>query len=247
VRADLSWLPIVMYHRVLRAGATPDRDPFSVSVDLLAAQLDWFAAHGFAPVPLELALQPPVPGEGRRFCVTFDDGYQDLLDLALPVLRERGVPATVFVVSTALGGQADWDGGAPILSRAGLLELQSEGVFIGSHGRTHRRLAGLRGLDLDSEVRGSKSDLEDVLGTAVPHFAYPHHSFDAEVLAAVRGAGYEGAAGGHEATHDRFNLHRLDAARIGRPILGLRLRGVHRRARRVPVPEPLRKLLRTVA
>ncbi|HEY8680955.1 MAG TPA: polysaccharide deacetylase family protein [Candidatus Dormibacteraeota bacterium] len=238
-----TWLPIVMYHRILERGGQSGADPYSVSVDLLEAQLDWFASHSFAPVPLDLALQVPAPGETRRFAVTFDDGYADCLELALPVLRSRGVPATVFVVSKAVGGHADWDGGAAILSRDGLRELHSEGVFIGSHGRTHRRLAGLPRHELESEVWGSKSDLEDLLGTAVRHFAYPHHSFDRDVVEVVRDGGYDGAAGGHEATHDRFNLHRIDAVKIGRPSLALRIRGVHRRARRLPVPPPVRKLL----
>ena len=241
-----TWLPIVMYHRILERGGQSGADPYSVSVDLLEAQLDWFASHSFAPVPLDLALQVPAPGETRRFAVTFDDGYADCLELALPVLRSRGVPATVFVVSKAVGGHADWDGGAAILSRDGLRELHSEGVFIGSHGRTHRRLAGLPRHELESEVWGSKSDLEDLLGTAVRHFAYPHHSFDRDVVEVVRDGGYDGAAGGHEATHDRFNLHRIDAVRLGRPKLGLRLRGVHRRARRLPLPMPVRNLVRAV-
>lgn len=243
---ETTWLPILMYHRILARGERSAADPYSTPIDLLEAQLDWFASRSFAPVPLDLALQAPAPGEARRFAVTFDDGYADCLELALPALRSRAVPATVFVVSKAVGGHADWDSGAPILSRDGLRELQEEGVFIGSHGRTHRRLAGLDRPELDSEVWGSKSDLEDLLGTAVRHFAYPHHSFDSDVVDAVQDAGYAGAAGGHEATHDRFNLHRIDAARLGRPILGLRLRGVDRHARRLPFPAPVRKLLRAV-
>jgi peptidoglycan/xylan/chitin deacetylase (PgdA/CDA1 family) len=243
---ETTWLPIVMYHRILERGELSTADPYAVSVDLLEAQLDWFASHSYLPVPLDLALQAPAQGETRRFAITFDDGYSDCLELALPVLRSRGVPATVFVVSKAVGGHADWDGGAPILSRDGLRELHGAGVFIGSHGRTHRRLAGLPGHELESEVWGSKSDLEDLLGTAVRHFAYPHHSFDGGVVEVVRKAGYDGAVGGHDATHHRFNLHRIDAATIGRPILGLRLRGVHRRVRRLPIPPPLRKLLRTI-
>lgn len=240
---ETTWLPILMYHRILERGELSADDPYSVSVDLLEAQLDWFASHSYTPVPLDLALQAPAQGETRRFAVTFDDGYADCLELALPALRSRGVPATVFVVSKAVGGRADWDGGAPILSRDGLRELQTEGIFIGSHGRSHRRLAGLPRHELESEVRGSKGDLEDLLGMAVRHIAYPHHSFDGDVVEVVREGGYDGAAGGHEGTHDRFNLHRIDAARIGRPILGLRLRGVDRRARRVPFPAPVRKLL----
>jgi peptidoglycan/xylan/chitin deacetylase (PgdA/CDA1 family) len=243
---EATWLPILMYHRILERGEVSATDPYSVSVDLLEAQLDWLASHSYVPVPLDLALQAPAPGDTRRFAVTFDDGYADCLELALPVLRSRGVPATVFVVSKAVGGHADWDGGAPILSQDGVRELQSEGVFIGSHGRTHRRLVGLPRHELESEVWGSKGDLEDLLGTAVRHLAYPHHSFDGDVVEAVREGGYDGAAGGHEGTHDRFNLHRIDAAKIGRPILGLRLRGVHRRARRVPFPPPMRKLLRAI-
>jgi peptidoglycan/xylan/chitin deacetylase (PgdA/CDA1 family) len=244
--SDLAWMPIVMYHRILARGASP-QDPYSIPVDLLEAQLDWFAAHGFAPVPLDLALQPPARGEARRFAVTFDDGYADCLELALPVLQARGVPATVYVVSGAVGGRADWDGGAPVLSVEGLRQLQREGVFVGSHGRTHIRLSRLPEPELESEVRGSKADLEDLLGSAVRHFAYPHHSLDATAIDAVRAAGYESGAGGHEDRHQRFNLHRLDAVRIGTPVLGLRIRGLHRRVRAVPLPASLRSLARAIA
>ena len=241
----LPWMPILMYHRVLPRGSADPDDPYSTPIEMIESHLDWLGQRGFAPVPLDLALQPPQQGEGRRFAVTFDDGYGDFLELALPLLRRRGVPATVFAVSNAVGGRSHWDRGAPLLSAAGLRELQSEGIFVGSHGRTHRRLAGLPHAELESEVAGSKQDLEELLGAPVRHFAYPYHSLDGMAMEAVRQAGFEGAAGGNENAHQPFNLHRIDGAGIGRPRLGLYFHGLHRRTRGWPLPHALRRLGRT--
>jgi peptidoglycan/xylan/chitin deacetylase (PgdA/CDA1 family) len=238
----LRWMPILMYHRILARGVPPGNDPYATPVELFELQLDWLAAHSYLPVPLDLALRDPALREGPRFAVTFDDGYADCLELALPVLQSRAVPATVFVVSSQVGGRADWDSGAPLLSASGILELQSEGIFIGSHGRTHRRLAGLPPDDLAVEVRVSRRELQDLTGAPVRHFAYPHHSLDEDAVDEVRRAGYDSGSGGLQGVHDRFNLHRLDASHLRPPLLGLRARGFRRAAVLRKLLQPLRRV-----
>jgi peptidoglycan/xylan/chitin deacetylase (PgdA/CDA1 family) len=229
-------MPILMYHRIVEQEPAVDPDRICTSVDRLADHLDLLAAHDFAAVPLELACRPPQRGEGRRYAITFDDGYEETLRLALPVLEARSLPATVFVVSSLIGGKAIWnEQPQPLLTRTQLLDLHSSGIFIGSHGRTHRRLSTLEPQAIHDEVQGSREELEHLLGAPVRFLAYPHHDLDARVAAAAAKAGYAGAAGGRAGRHERYNLHRIDAGRMSTRQLLLHVSGLHRWARRQPI------------
>jgi peptidoglycan/xylan/chitin deacetylase (PgdA/CDA1 family) len=96
-------LPILMYHRVL---SRPDPlQPDVPHIALLAEQFRTLAG-AFNVLPLHEAaalLQSGGLPPGAA-CITFDDGYRDNHDLALPLLREFGLPATVFVATGYLNG-----------------------------------------------------------------------------------------------------------------------------------------------
>jgi len=101
-------LCIINYHRVL---AQPD--PLIDSEPHLAI-FRWqmkLLADGFNVLPLADALD--LLGRGRlpsrAVAITFDDGYSSTHDLALPVLREFGLPATVFVTSGFLDQGNMWN------------------------------------------------------------------------------------------------------------------------------------------
>jgi peptidoglycan/xylan/chitin deacetylase (PgdA/CDA1 family) len=241
--SPLTWMPILMYHRIVEREPVFDPDGVCTSVDRLAEHLDWLAEHDFAGVPLELACRGAQPGEGRRFAITFDDGYAETLDLAFPVLEARSLPAIVFVVSGLVGGRATWNAEPQrLLSRSEVLELDAAGIFIGSHSRSHARLSSLGNDAIKDEVRGSRQELEDLLGRQVRFFAYPHHDRDERVVTEVENAGYAGAAGGRDGSHERYNLHRIDAGRMSTRQLALHVSGMHRWARRQPLARVVRNL-----
>jgi peptidoglycan/xylan/chitin deacetylase (PgdA/CDA1 family) len=240
-------MPILMYHRVVEHEPLYDPDRICTSVARLNAHLAWLAAHSFLGVPLDLAARPAQPGEGRRFVITFDDGYEETLRLALPVLQTHSLPATVFAVSGLIGGRSVWNREhTRLLSRKDLLDLQSDGIFIGSHGRSHRRLSTLALSEIQEELAGSRHDLEQLLGAPVRFFSYPHHDFDERVLAAVEST-YSGAVGGRAGLHGLYNLHRIDAWRMTTWQLALHVYGLHRWARRQPVPAAVRRLAARLA
>ena len=237
------WCPILMYHRVTLQ--EPDLDPhhLCVSVDRLAGQLDRLENAGFSAVPLELAARPAGRGEGSRYAITFDDGYIDNLELALPILMSRSLPAILFVPTRRLGRTSAWDADAlQLLTPAQLREWHAAGMLVGSHSRTHLRLTQLSGTDLRDEVRGSKADLEDLLGDEVRFFAYPYHDLDARVAAEVAEAGYAGAVGGRAGAHTRFNLHRVDAGRLEGWRFTAATGDLLHNVRRLPLPGPARRL-----
>ena len=104
-------LTIAMFHRVLRPDSPewPAADPtYRVSDAVFAQCLGFFKKH-YRPVAIEqvasaLAGGPPLPD--FALLVTFDDGWADNLEVALPLLRRAGVPAVVFVVPEAIEGEA---------------------------------------------------------------------------------------------------------------------------------------------
>jgi peptidoglycan/xylan/chitin deacetylase (PgdA/CDA1 family) len=105
--------------------------------------------------------------------MTFDDGYADLLDTAVPALAERGVRA-VFFVCTDLLGQASADPRASYLSWSDCADLLAAGHSIGSHGRTHRPLTELAVDEAGAEVTESLDALRRQLDITRAVYAYPY-------------------------------------------------------------------------
>lgn len=166
-------LVILIYHRV---GA---RTPVSVDLPrpLFAEQLAALGA-GWAPVTLDdaagLVARPAAPPGPPRVCLTFDDGTADFVDEALPELLAHSIPATLYVATDHIeSGRPFPDDGRPV-SWDGLRDALSTGlVTVGSHTHTHRLLDRVGALEAAEELDRSIGLIEDRLGVACRHFAYP--------------------------------------------------------------------------
>lgn len=228
-----NWLPILCYHRVCEA--EPDQDEFGLCTTTARLEriLRYVSDRGYRFVPLETAVQVARSGRpagGRYVCLTFDDGYQDFYDTAFPLIQKYGTLATVFLVTGCIDGTNRWDeadGEAPIpmLSRREILELDGQGIEFGSHSVSHRRLTSLTRRERAKEIRGSKEELEQMLGHEVRFFCYPHGDCDEEVREEAKRAGYIGACGVEQAANEPFLLHRIDVTKTGWPATLLRLWG----------------------
>ena len=157
---------------------------------------------------------------GELAAVTFDDGYRDFAELAVPVVRAYGVHATLFVPAGWIGGVNGWDTGRAeqraILTGRELRELDPSVVSVGAHGLTHRRLAGLSPAELHTETTVAKHVLEQACGRPVTLFAYPYgqaDDFDTAAERAVAEAGFVAACstrfGRGSQPAERFRLRRL--------------------------------------
>lgn len=101
-------LTVIMFHRVLAPGDPrwPHCDPaYTLRADLFTQCLKFFAAH-YNIVTVHDVLRSR-RGEGvlpnRALLVTFDDGWRDNVDFALPSMRSMKVPGLMFVVADAVG------------------------------------------------------------------------------------------------------------------------------------------------
>lgn len=113
------------------------------------------------------------PGGGGGVVVTIDDGFRDFHDHALPLLVRHRVPALLYLATGFVR-----NGGASTSPRAlswsQLEEAVGTGlVTVGSHTHSHASLAGATERRAEEEMRRSKELIEDRLGVACRHFAYP--------------------------------------------------------------------------
>jgi peptidoglycan/xylan/chitin deacetylase (PgdA/CDA1 family) len=183
---------IFMYHGV----ADVDEDPnqLCVSPARFAEQMAWLARRGLRGVGIAELVDAMRAGRQRGLVgLTFDDGYTNVLETALPVLRQHGFGATAYIISDRLGGTNEWDEGPvwQLMTGGQVRELAAAGIEIGSHAATHMRLAGASPAQLTAEISESRTSLGALLGTEIRGFAFPYGSMDAASRQAVRDAGYE--------------------------------------------------------
>lgn len=218
-------LRVLMYHKVNDRWPNPTTVPTAV----FAEQMELLGELGYAPVSLDAVRDHYVDGvplpEGAVL-ITFDDGYRDNLENALPVLRRLGYPAVLFVpigfleddrplpheeALHALGVHN------PTLGWDELAELEAGGVRIESHGIGHRPVSELDPAEAAREIAVSKLRLEERLGREVEAYAFVKGSqadYRPEHASLVQQAGYKLAftsvSGANGPGSDRFRLRRYN-------------------------------------
>ncbi len=197
-------IPVLLYHAVSNASA-PGLDAFTVSPARFADQLDAIVDFGAETLTVSEyvdALQRDrqlLPD--RTVLVTFDDGYADTHDVALPELAYRAIRSTVYVTTGYLG-QRSGPGGLPMLDGGHLRELAAAGVEIGGHTHNHPHLDTLPARLASEEITRCKATLEAELETPVRTFAYPHGYSSRNVRRLVHASGYDSACAVGEALAD---------------------------------------------
>jgi peptidoglycan/xylan/chitin deacetylase (PgdA/CDA1 family) len=222
----VGWLPIsdhplvLCYHAIEDQSDDPVLAPYGVPPHQFTEQLESLARRGFqfiSPGQLAAHLEAGAPLPRRPVLLTFDDGYADLVDAARTLLQPKEIEGLVFVVTGAESGTNEWDQpyGAKVqrlLTGEQRAELQTLGIEVGSHSRSHREMPKLDAAELTQEAAGSREDLL-ASGLHPRFFAYPYGALDETAKRAVKAAGFAAAFGTrHRRIHpgdDRFNLPRV--------------------------------------
>lgn len=211
-------LSILIYHRVL-----PRFDPLfptELDADRFEAQMR-LVATGFRFLPLGEAVAALRKGTlpARTACITFDDGYADNAEIALPILRRLGIPATFFVATGFLNGGRMWNDTVIEAIRTApgaLLDLQGMGLGVHDLGSVSQRqsaipalLGQLKYLPLDERL-AMVERVRSAAGGVLPENLM---MTDAQVRE-LHAAGME--IGGHTVNHPI--LARLDEAQARKEI-----------------------------
>ena len=177
-------VPILMYHAIRTAPAGARLPSLFVAPRAFSAHIRALRRAGYSAVTLQRvwdAWQGRAKLPRRPVVLSFDDGYESQVRIALPLLRRERWPG---VLNLAL----DWIddlGGEDAVRR-----LVDAGWQIDGHSRTHPDLTRLADAELAEETAGARAELRRRLGVSANFFAYPAGRYDARVVAAVRRAGY---------------------------------------------------------
>ncbi len=201
-------VPVLLYHAV-----TDDPRPwireFSVGPAAFAEQMRLVAESGRQVVTISQLVERRRRdlSTGREVVVTFDDGFADFAQGALPVLDSHGFVSTLYLTTGALcGGDREATSDlleTPMLAWPQLPQLEASGVEIGAHAMTHLPLDVLATSVARREIEGSKAALEKQLGHAVTTFAYPHGYAGRRIERLVSEAGFTSACAVREALSPR--------------------------------------------
>ena len=213
---------VLFYHRV----ADSHPNGWTMSRTLFARQLGWLAKH-FDLVSLDEGQRRIRAGCNQRpaVAITFDDGYAENCDYALPLLIERDIPCTYFVslehVTKGCAFPHDQQRGVTLPPNTvdELRWMAEQGIQIGAHTRTHADMGQIRdSAQLQDELVTSGRELEQILGSRVPFFAFPYgqpENLSAEAFQLAMESGYQGvcsAYGGYNFPgDDAFHLQRIHA------------------------------------
>jgi peptidoglycan/xylan/chitin deacetylase (PgdA/CDA1 family) len=214
-------VPILMYHALVEK-RTAHLNRVHITVELFKQQIGWLAAKGYKAVTIDDMLKNFGAKKNiQKYCViTFDDGYLSLYKYALPLLKQYGFAATLYL-STAAVGENDFEK-LPSLNPKTLpandkpltwneiKEMSDNGWAIESHSVSHADNSQLTAAQLIHEITESKKIIEQQLKKPVLHYAFPFGKYNAGSLKLLKEAGYKTATTVHAGLcTSKNNLYRL--------------------------------------
>jgi peptidoglycan/xylan/chitin deacetylase (PgdA/CDA1 family) len=210
-----SRLSILIYHRVL-----PQQDPLfpdEGDAETFDQQMRQIAAC-FRVIPLRDAVQGLRQGKlpSRAACITFDDGYADNAEIALPILQKHGIPATFFVATSFLNGGRMWnDTVIELIRRApgDLLDLSRMGLGqfeIGTIPQRRQAIYNVLG-ELKYLPLESRRSRVEAMSAIIPVIPSSNLMMTSDQIRILHNAGME--IGGHTANHPILASMENNAAR----------------------------------
>lgn len=209
---------ILMYHRVENSS---NYDQLTVSPEVFDRQMNYLSKN-YNVVSLDSAIKALYRDKNNlnNVVITFDDGYRDNLENALPILNKYQLSATIFVTTEFCDQimshpryrneqkrlHLDWD---EVNKLNGF-----ENISIGSHTLTHPYLSRLENSISEKEITKSKEIIEDKLNSRVKYFCYPSGDFSSREVEYLKKAEYEAAVtvcpGKNRHTISQFEIHRTE-------------------------------------
>ena len=191
-------VPILLYHHITTEEFTNEEAVSLISPTDFRLHMTAIKVN-FSPITLRDYYEYVMCDDGsvslpqNPIIITFDDGYLSNYEIAFPILKELGIPATIFVVTDTVGAVAgegkvnhthfNWEQ-AKEMEDSGLIEIQSHTV-------DHKRMTELDAGEVIRQLRKSKYDIEKNLGRECDMIAYPYGDYTDDIRLMAKAAGYK--------------------------------------------------------
>ena len=175
-------IPVLVYHSI-----NTDKSKLSLAIDNFEKQINFLNKLGFQTANFDNIDK----NKKKQIIITFDDGYKDVCQYALPILKKYDFKATCFLVSNLIGKKNTWDLlrndfiSKNLMNKEDINEWIKNGMFIGSHSHNHNDLTKLNKFDLEKDLDFSKKTLEDQFGKEINNFCYPFGKVNKNVFDTV--------------------------------------------------------------
>lgn len=171
---------VLMYHALYRDDDTSlidDEDlPYAVSQSNFIAQLDSLATRRVGI--FDGSAEPEI-------VITFDDGHVSNLELAAPLLLERQLPAIFFITTNFIGNRVGFMDSEQLKALS-----DSPGMYVGSHGLSHRFFDDMNPADSIHELAHSRELLETLTSRPCQSISFPGGRYNSQTLSQLETAGY---------------------------------------------------------
>lgn len=177
-------IPVLNYHSV----AIDPGNIVVITPDKLAEHMAYLHDHGYTPLSLEAFIRLLEGDKSEKapekpVLLTFDDGYIDNYEQAMPILAKYGFPATLFV-SPGMTGQDGY------LNWEQIKKMQAGGWDIQPHGMSHPHLPKLTADEQAYEIVEARKQIEEHLGTKADVFCYPYGERNKTTLKLLKQHGF---------------------------------------------------------
>ncbi len=197
-------VPVLNYHRI----DSGIRHSLVVPPEEFKKQMQYLHNEGYHSITLDELYDYVTKGTelpDKPVLITFDDGYIDNYQHAMPILKEYNMKATLFMISGSVGENR-------FVGLEQLKEMQANGIDIQSHTVNHKDLRHMSLQQARDELVSSKAVLEDSMKHPVRYIAYPGGFTNKDIDTIAEESGYRMAfnvkAGNVQPGQDLFNLPR---------------------------------------
>jgi peptidoglycan/xylan/chitin deacetylase (PgdA/CDA1 family) len=201
-------VPVIMYHSV---AVNPDpNDTYQISLAEFKSEMDYINSNGYTTLTNDeyyniITKKSPMPS--KPILLTFDDATLNFYNNALPVLKQYGMKATLYVVT-------NWIGTSIRMTSDQLKSAVSyDKLELQNHTSTHGDLLSLSSTELTKRVNDATNALKAINGKTTQYFAYPYGNSNAAFVSVLKDLGFKVAfkAGGGMSTDtsDLYNMPRI--------------------------------------
>ena len=209
--------PILEYHMVQQVDPEKAYE-YNVPHEDFVQQLDYLQEQGYTTISIRDYLRARKGLEelpAKPVILTFDDGYVSNYTELLPILEQRGLKATIFMVTNEIGKEN-------YLSLDQLKELQNKGIEIGSHTANHLPLDAMDSATAREEVKVSKLIMEWQGLKTIYTLSYPNGKYNDELGETLKSEEYLAAVTGDAGLNNmQTNPYLLQRTNIPHPKFGL--------------------------